>query len=570
MHSFMRTCTNITKKNIIVFLGPSLALDVAKQLLPSAMFLPPVSCGDILRVIRLKPDIIIIIDGLFENQPAVWHKEILYAMSLGVAVFGASSMGALRASELASLGMHVFGDIALQYSTGELNDDDEVALLHGNASMHFAVNSDPMINIRATLKLALQENIIDVYLHDKLITYTKAMYYPERSLRHAISALIVDHASPTLINLSQWLETHGLVDVKQQDAMALLQYVASLTTTSDLFTEFNTPSSTALQDLSIPPTAPRDLFAGSINIKTPNFHFNASNLFRGLRKSINCRPFNKDYSWLPIDERVALHSRYLDDYPLIRQLAYLLSACYQLALDNPCNSRLSLSELCDKLGLNSSILNEYAQEKMLTILSFIYHYYPDKNDLQKYFLLFMKANKIYISYKEKTSFHEPNLLLQHFQQTKPISYQLYYLIALCWHVIHIKIATLAITPNIQALQNYADNFRKRHELFSISSLQCWLSTHDLDASGFEAMMLSLFHLNYFVMQNQLDLLLSRLYDDEHGWFMDALTLSGYYPIAEHLLNDNEALIKAKASLLAQAKDDDFWFARDLEIPENSA
>ena len=47
-----------------------------------------------------RPPPILIIDGVFQSEPAVRHKEILWALSLGVPVVGAASMGALRAAEL--------------------------------------------------------------------------------------------------------------------------------------------------------------------------------------------------------------------------------------------------------------------------------------------------------------------------------------------------------------------------------------------------------------------------------------------------------------------------------------
>ena len=62
--------------------------------------LPPVAQGDVLRALAHQPRLIGIIDGYFDTVPAVWHKEILYAMERGVHVFGASSIGALRAVEL--------------------------------------------------------------------------------------------------------------------------------------------------------------------------------------------------------------------------------------------------------------------------------------------------------------------------------------------------------------------------------------------------------------------------------------------------------------------------------------
>jgi hypothetical protein len=66
-------------------------------LLPSAQFRPPVVMGDVYRLVRpaagRPPARIAIIDGLFEQVPAVWHKELLYAMERGVEVSGAASMG---------------------------------------------------------------------------------------------------------------------------------------------------------------------------------------------------------------------------------------------------------------------------------------------------------------------------------------------------------------------------------------------------------------------------------------------------------------------------------------------
>lgn len=552
----------MTMKRIIVFLGPSLALDIAQSLLPEAMFLPPVSCGDILRVIRLQPDIIIIIDGFFENQPAVWHKEILYALSLGVKVFGSSSMGALRASELASFGMQPFGEVALQFHLGECNDDDEVALLHGNHSQNFAASSDPMVNIRATLELALKQNIIDMSLYDKLMTYSKNQYYPERNLRAAITHINTLAFSPALVNLNAWINEHGMVDIKQQDALALLHYIADTTFSS-------TSDALSCKTYTTLSTTPRDLFAGSMDNKTNTFHFNASNLFRGLQKSIQCRPFTSDYPWLPQTERIALHARYLEDYLLIKQLAYLLSACYQLALDEPSLDAFNINEIYDKLALTNANLNKNYSEKLLILLNFMTIHSQNKKDIEKYLFLLMKANNIYTSYKEQILPDNSSKLLQRFQQITPSQYQLYYLIALCWHIIDARAACLALTPNITVLQNYADNFRKRHQLHTVIALQDWFMANDLDAIGFEHMMLSMFNMHYFAVQHQIDLLVSQLYDDDTWWFHEALQLSGYETKAKQLLDDNEALRIVKASLATQVNNEDFWLARDLEMPETS-
>ena len=143
----------------VVFLGPSLPLADAEREL-EATYLPPVAEGDVYRAACTQPAAIGIIDGYFEVIPAVWHKEILYALKQGIHVFGASSMGALRAAELAAFGMEGVGAVFEAYRDGRLEDDDEVAVLHGPAEVGYPALSEAMVNIRRTLAEAAAAGII--------------------------------------------------------------------------------------------------------------------------------------------------------------------------------------------------------------------------------------------------------------------------------------------------------------------------------------------------------------------------------------------------------------------------
>ena len=64
------------------------------------------------------PRAIGIIDGVFLDVASVWHREILWALSQGVHVFGAASMGALRAAELDGFGMRGVGRSTPRIATG--------------------------------------------------------------------------------------------------------------------------------------------------------------------------------------------------------------------------------------------------------------------------------------------------------------------------------------------------------------------------------------------------------------------------------------------------------------------
>ena len=163
---------------IVVFVGPTLPpKDIAAG--GDIVCLPPVSQGDVIRVMDRRPGAIGIIDGYFERVPAVWHKEILWALSKGVSVFGSASMGALRAAELAAFGMEGVGDIFEAYRDGVLEDDDEVALSHGPAG--FAQGSEAMVNIRATLARAEIDGVICNSSRSALEAFGKSMFFPQRS-----------------------------------------------------------------------------------------------------------------------------------------------------------------------------------------------------------------------------------------------------------------------------------------------------------------------------------------------------------------------------------------------------
>lgn len=210
---------------IVIFLGPTLGVDEARRILP-AHYLPPASQGDVYRAARRRPDAIGIIDGRFEQVPPVWHKEILWALSQGIPVFGSASMGALRAAELHSFGMRGIGTVFQQYRDGLLEDDDEVAVQHGPRELGYIVLSDAMVNIRATLRRAHEEGIIGASVLDALVSMAKAMHFPQRHYNALLGAAAADGVpEPALAALRTWLQ-EGKVDVKREDAIAMLRAMA--------------------------------------------------------------------------------------------------------------------------------------------------------------------------------------------------------------------------------------------------------------------------------------------------------------------------------------------------------
>lgn len=209
---------------IYIFTGPTISKSEGAQIL-EAHYLPPVAQGDLYRVSLLKPQVIGIIDGYFERIPAVWHKEILWAMQQGVHVYGSASMGALRAAELTAFGMVGVGKIFEDYHRGILEDDDEVALLHGPELVNYQAVSEPMVNIRATLEKALDCKIITAETKERLVQIGKTLFYGDRSYE-----VIMEEGRKTglsksqLIELQTWLSNYK-INQKQEDARAMLALI---------------------------------------------------------------------------------------------------------------------------------------------------------------------------------------------------------------------------------------------------------------------------------------------------------------------------------------------------------
>ncbi|EPX58891.1 hypothetical protein D187_003606 [Cystobacter fuscus DSM 2262] len=207
---------------IYIFTGPTLSAQEGRAEL-DATFLPPVAQGDVYRAALGKPVAIGIIDGYFERVPAVWHKEILWAMSEGIHVFGAASMGALRAVELAPFGMEGVGTIFESFQRGELEDDDEVAVAHGSAEDGYRLLSEPLVNLRATLAAARAAGVVGPATSAVLERVARDLFYMERAWPTVLTRAARESVpSVELEALRAWLP-RGRVDQKRQDALTLLR-----------------------------------------------------------------------------------------------------------------------------------------------------------------------------------------------------------------------------------------------------------------------------------------------------------------------------------------------------------
>jgi TfuA protein len=209
---------------IIVFLGPSLEREAAESIL-SAEYRLPARRGDLLRAVQDGAGIIGLIDGVFHQESAVAHREILAAIKKGVRVVGASSMGALRAAEMDTLGMTGIGEVYRMYKNGDLISDDEVALVFDPESGLSL--SEPLVNIRFTLREAERQGIITARDHDALLAAAQSVFYPQRTYGRIVSAAGDSVSSDTRERFLNWVKLHAL-DQKRKDAVAALEYIRGI------------------------------------------------------------------------------------------------------------------------------------------------------------------------------------------------------------------------------------------------------------------------------------------------------------------------------------------------------
>ena len=205
------------QQEIVVFLGPSLPLPEAAGIL-DARYLPPARRGDIPAAVRDGAKIVCLIDGVFFQECSVGHREILDAIKQGVRVIGASSMGALRASELDTLGMEGIGEVYRWYRDGEITSDDEVALVFDPESGYAL--SVPLVNIRHILDLAEKQGVIDHEMHEELFEEARSLYFPNRTWEEirALAYKTLDHKK-----VDEFMVFAATApDLKRNDAIAAL------------------------------------------------------------------------------------------------------------------------------------------------------------------------------------------------------------------------------------------------------------------------------------------------------------------------------------------------------------
>jgi ribosomal protein S12 methylthiotransferase accessory factor len=201
-------------RRLAVFAGPSLPPQ-DRPALEDVTYLPPATRGDVERAAR-EHDIVLLIDGVFHHDLAPSPKECYAALSYA-RMFGASSMGALRAAECAPYGFTALGAIAGWYARDVIDGDDEVAVLT-HPERHEAL-SVALVNVRYVARLAHRRGLLDSHERDMLIARARAVFYMDRTWDDVIELA----PRATREELAEIARQYG--DLKRMDARFALRTV---------------------------------------------------------------------------------------------------------------------------------------------------------------------------------------------------------------------------------------------------------------------------------------------------------------------------------------------------------
>jgi hypothetical protein len=210
---------------IKVYSGLSLDAQSALKILPRALIAPPISRGDLIQDIEGGLHVIVIIDGKFDQHLAVTADEITDALSCGLKVYGASSMGALRASELRHCGMIGHGMIFEQIVATEGFRDDYLAQVFGEDAGKITKLSHTYIDFQMNIQEFERQQRITVREKKTFLRVYGGIFYAERGWPAFRAALRKEkHCNARLLEIGKEA-CLKIQTQKQRDAIGVLRRV---------------------------------------------------------------------------------------------------------------------------------------------------------------------------------------------------------------------------------------------------------------------------------------------------------------------------------------------------------
>ncbi|MGW1864549.1 TfuA-like protein [Streptomyces mauvecolor] len=222
---------------LVVYAGPSLRATDVERLTSDALergldleLRPPIIRGDLEKLTRELPTSaeVLLLDGEFGQNMSVSVTEVRAFLQTGRRMSGASSMGALRATECRVLGMAGYGWVTQQYLDGVTDSDADVALLFEPET--YQPVTIPLVNVRWLLDQSLRTGLLTPAHALLALEVARSVHYRLRlpsALERAWSRELPGDAATVLLpfldedRLDEW-------DRKRTDALEALDHCLGL------------------------------------------------------------------------------------------------------------------------------------------------------------------------------------------------------------------------------------------------------------------------------------------------------------------------------------------------------
>lgn len=214
---------SMKNKKIKIYAGLSLSQSELAALLPEAEFHQPIERYDLLKDIDLGYNVVGIIDGKFQQSLAVNSSEILDAIRCGLKMYGSSSMGALRAAEMAHFGMIGCGAIYEFVKKSPIFQDDYLGQSFNSENL--AASSVPYIDLHFELERKVASGAISGHHGEMMRHAYSEIFYPQRNQQALKFAL--KEKSATDSNLEKAIEIlfQNFQSQKNIDAVKMVQQI---------------------------------------------------------------------------------------------------------------------------------------------------------------------------------------------------------------------------------------------------------------------------------------------------------------------------------------------------------
>ncbi|MDP2008040.1 MAG: TfuA-like protein [Rubrivivax sp.] len=209
----------------VLFAGPS-ACGLPPALLAGCglELRPPARRGDLARLVdEAAPAqrVLVLCDGVFQSAPAVSHAEICLALDRGWAVWGVSSLGAIRAHEMRAEGMRGWGWVYAQFARHADFTDDELCLLHLPEPPWLPL-TEALVDVRHALARQGAALGIAPAARRVVVAELRKLWFGERSAER-LHEILCGAAGVDAATAGRFLAGLALRRVKSLDLQSLLQ-----------------------------------------------------------------------------------------------------------------------------------------------------------------------------------------------------------------------------------------------------------------------------------------------------------------------------------------------------------